>query len=87
MVQKAPTKIPLLMFDVSRSVYVKQREWYFKINQKITEITTSEHYHVTSGEVASYIWEVFEISRAGISRKYPTETTTIFYHGNCNSYR
>ena len=53
---------------VSRGIWDKYREWYFKIRQNIT----SRH-----GE---WYLESFEISRAGIYTKYPEETVLFFVY-------
>ena len=48
---------------VSRGIWDKYREWYFKIHQNITSRRGGEWYLGS-----------FEISRAGIYPKYPEET-------------
>ena len=53
---------------VSRGIWDKYREWYFKIRQNIMS---------RRGE---WYLESFEISRAGIYTKYPEETVLFFVY-------
>ena len=58
-----PSTICIGNSTVSRGIWDKYREWYFKIHQNITRRRGGEWYLGS-----------FEISRAGINPKYPEET-------------